>query len=377
MAQATQTGPIVVYGATGFTGKLVAEELRRREANFVIAGRNAGKLRDIAAGLGEVPFTVAPLDDPAALRALLEPAAAVIACAGPFIEHGEPVVAAAAETGTHYVDTTGEQPFMQMVFARYGKRAADNGAVLVTGMGFDYVPGDLIASLAAAGMGPLEEIVIAYWVRGFAATRGTTRSTLEIMSGGDEQWRDGGWRPSPRSVDGGRWDFGAPIGERRMLRYPAGEQITVPRHVETANVRTLLSGMMLPERLMPLVPLTMPVVGLALRTPLRRAAEALIDRMPEGPSEEDRRKARFTISCEARAVGGGSRRAKVSGPDVYGLTAVTTVEGALRAADPGFDRSGALAPAQAFDPASFLDSLAGFGVSYEVEAAPQPVAAAR
>jgi hypothetical protein len=196
------------------------------------------------------------------------------------------------------------------------------------------------------------------------------------MSGGDEQWRDGAWRAGPRSPDGGRWDFGPPIGEQRMLRYPAGEQITVPRHVETANVRTLLTGMMLPQRLMPLVPLTMPVVGLALRTPLRRAAGALIDRMPEGPSEEERRKARFTISCEAKPASGGSRRASVSGPDVYGLTAVTTVEGALRAADPSFDRSGALAPAQAFDPASFLDSLASFGVSYEVEAAPQPAAAA-
>jgi short subunit dehydrogenase-like uncharacterized protein len=375
MAEATQTGPIVVYGATGFTGKLVAAELQRRGADFTIAGRSAEKLRPLAARLGEVPFTAAPLDDPAALRALLEPAAAVIACAGPFAEHGEPVLAAAADTGTHYVDTTGEQPFMKMVFDAYGDRAARNGAALVTGMGFDYVPGDLIASLAAEGMGPLEEIVIAYWVRGFSATRGTTRSTLGIMAGDDEVWRDGAWRPGPRSADGGRWDFGAPIGEQRTLRYPAGEQITVPRHVETANVRTMLSGMMLPQRLMPLVPLTMPVLGLALRTPLRQVAGALIDRMPEGPSDEDRRKARFTVCAEARAAGGTRRRASVSGPDVYGLTAVTTVEGALRAAAPGFDRSGALAPAQAFEPASFLDSLAGFGVTYEVEAAPQPAAA--
>ncbi len=373
MAEATQTGPIVVYGATGFTGKLVAAELRRRGADFALAGRSAEKLRPLAAELGEVPFTAASLDDPAGLRALLEPAAAVIACAGPFVEHGEPVLAAATETGTHYIDTTGEQPFMKMVFDAYGDRAAQNGAALVTGMGFDYVPGDLIASLVAAGMGPLEEIVIAYAVRGFSATRGTTRSALGIMAGDDEVWRDGALRPAPRSADGGRWDFGAPIGERRMLRYPSGEQITVPRHVETAKVRTLLSGL-LPQRLMPLVPLTMPVLGLALRSPLRNAAGALIDRMPEGPSDEERRNAHFTICAEARAAG-GSRRASVSGPDVYGLTAATTVEGALRATDPGFDRSGALAPAQAFDPASFLDSLAGFGVAYEVEAAPQPAAA--
>ena len=374
MAEATQTGPVVVYGATGFTGKLVAAELKRRGADFTIAGRSAEKLRPLAAELGEVPFTVAPLDDEAALRRLLEPAAAVIACAGPFIHHGEPVLAAAATTGTHYLDTTGEQPFMKMVFDAYGDRAERSGAALVTGMGFDYVPGDLIAALVAEGMGPLEEIVIAYRVSGFSATRGTMRSALEMMGGGDEQWRDGAWRPAPRSPDGGRWDFGPPIGERRMLRYPAGEQITVPRHVETANVRTLLSGMVLPERLMPLLPVTMPVLGMALRTPLRRATGPIIDRMPEGPSAEDRRRAHFTISAEAKGAG-RSRRAAVSGPDVYGLTAATTVEGALRAADPGFDRSGALAPAQAFEPASFLDALAGFGVTYEVDAAGQPAAA--
>jgi short subunit dehydrogenase-like uncharacterized protein len=376
MAAATQKGPIAVYGATGYTGKLVAEELKRRDADFVIAGRSAEKLQALAAQLGGVPTQAASLDDPAALRELLEPCAAVIACAGPFAVHGEPVLAAATETGTHYLDTTGEQPFMKMVFDRYGPAAAGKGVALIPAMGFDYVPGDLIASLTAEGMGPLDEIVIAYAVRGFAPTRGTASSTLEIMRGGDVEWRDGRWQPAPKQTDGGRWSFPAPIGEQRTLRYPAGEQITVPQHIETARVRTLLSGMMLPARLMPLVPLTMPLVGLAMRTPIKRAANAMIGRMPEGPSESDRHACRFLIVAEARA-GSRVRGGTVSGPDVYGLTARTTVEGALLAADPAFDRNGALAPAQAFDPASFLDSLADFGVDYEVEPLPEPVAAAR
>jgi short subunit dehydrogenase-like uncharacterized protein len=376
MTDPTQKGPIVVYGASGYTGRLVAEELRRRGADFRIAGRSASKLEQLSARLGGVDFTAASLDQPAALRALLEPCAAVIACAGPFTVHGEPLLAAAAETGTHYLDTTGEQPFIKLVFDRYGAMAAANGAALVSGMGFDYVPGDLIASLTAADMGPLDEIVIAYAVRGFAPTRGTSSSALEMMRGGDLEWRQGRWQPAPRSPDGGSWRFPAPIGERRMLRYPAGEQVTVPQHVETARVRTLLSGMMLPPRLMPLLPLTMPAVGLAMRSPLRRLASAVISRMPEGPSEDDRRKSRFTIVCEASA-GSRKRRGSVSGPDLYGLTARTIVEGALQAADPSFERSGALAPAQAFEPAAFLDSLADFGVDYDVEPLPEPVAAAR
>lgn len=376
MNSVQQSGPIAVYGATGFTGKLVSQELRRRGADFIVAGRNQAKLDALAAELGGVPASAASLDDPAALRALLEPCAAVIACAGPFTEYGEPVVAAAVDAGTHYIDTTGEQPFMEMVFGEYGQRATRNGAALVTGMGFDYAPGDLLASLVAAGMGPLEEIVLAYSVAGFGATRGTALSALGIIGGDSAIWSDGRRQQAPRNADGGDWDFPAPVGRRRTLRYPSGEQLTVPMHVETDSVRTLLNGMMIPARLAPLSGLAMPALGLALRTPLRSAAGALIRRMPEGPSDEDRGRTRFMVCCEARA-GSRSRRGVTTGTDVYGITAVTTSHAALLAAAPDFDRTGALAPAQAFDPADFFNALEDFGVEVDVEPLPEPVTASR
>jgi short subunit dehydrogenase-like uncharacterized protein len=371
---ATQSGPIAVYGATGYTGNLVARELRRRGIDFLIAGRNRAKLEALSAQLGGARSRVASLDDAAALREMLESCAAVIGCAGPFTLHGEPLVSAAAEVGTHYIDTTGEQGFMKMVFDRYGERAAQSGAALLPAMGFDYAPGDLLAARTAEGMGPLDEIVIAYCVRGFRATRGTALSTIEILSGGDLVWHGGGWRRGPSSADGGRWRFPEPIGEQRTLRYPAGEQITVPRHLETEQVRTLLSGMMVPPALGPILSLTMPLLGLTLRTPLRDAAEALIRRLPEGPDEASRAKTRFLISCEARA-GSRARRGAVTGGDPYGLTAAITVEAALRCTQPSFERSGALAPAQAFEPQAFLDSLSEFGVSTELEPLPEAAAA--
>ncbi|HET8861676.1 MAG TPA: saccharopine dehydrogenase NADP-binding domain-containing protein [Solirubrobacterales bacterium] len=369
-----EAGPIAVYGATGFTGGLIARELRRLGADLLIAGRDARKLETLSEELGGVPFTPVSVDDPAGLRELLKPCSVVVACAGPFGLHGEPVVEAAVDTGTHYLDTTGEQGFMRMVFERYGERAAESGAALVSGMGFDYLPGDLIASLTAAEMGPLEEIVVAYCVHGFAPTHGTALSGLEIMRGGDVVWAGGDWRPAPRSANGGRWRFPDPLGELRMLRYPAGEQITVPRHVETARVRTLLNGMVVPPPLMPVATAASPLLGLAMRTPLRRAMGAAIRRLPAAPSEADRKKARFTISCEARGES-GARRGTVRGGDVYGLTAVSLAHGALLCADPAHDRKGALAPAQAFDPTSFFAALADFGVSIEVE--PLPTSADR
>ncbi|HKH15558.1 MAG TPA: saccharopine dehydrogenase NADP-binding domain-containing protein [Solirubrobacterales bacterium] len=369
-AEATQAGPIAVYGATGFTGRLVAAELRRRGAQMVLSGRNPAKLEILAEEIGgDVDTRPARLDDPATLRDLLEPCAAVISCAGPFRLHGEPVLAAAIEAGTHYLDTTGEQPFMRTVFERYGEDAERAGVALVTAMGFDYVPGDMIASLTA-GSGPVEEVVLAYWVKGFGPTRGTALSALGMLAGGDVEWRDGELVAASQRVGRGTWDFGEPIGSQRMVRYPAGEHITVPRHVRTTRVTTVLSASTAVPVPGAAASLVMAPFQLALRTPVRRALEALVPRLPEGPSEESRRKSRFVIECEVRGAGGRTR-GTVTGSDPYGLTARTTVEGALRCAATGYERRGALAPSQAFNPADFLDSLGSAGVEYETPRGPR------
>src|SRR3954449_675691 len=215
--EAAQTGPIAVYAATGYTGRLVAAELRRRGAEFVLAGRNPAKLEILAEELGDgVETRAARLDDEAKLGELLEPCAAVIACAGPFRLHGEPVLAAAVDARTHYLDTTGEQPFMRTVFEDYGPRAERAGVALVTAMGFDYAPGDMIGSLTAEGMGPLDELVLAYAVSDFGATRGTAMSALDTLAGGDVEWRDGELVPASQSVGRGSWDFPEPVGRQRM-----------------------------------------------------------------------------------------------------------------------------------------------------------------
>jgi short subunit dehydrogenase-like uncharacterized protein len=362
-----QKGPIAVYGATGYTGRLVAAELARRGADFVLAGRSQAKLEIVAEDAGGSRIAVAALDDEQALRALLEPCAAVISCAGPFVLYGEPVVRAAIETATHYIDTTGEQPFMRTVFDHHGPAAERSGAALVPASGFDYLPGDMIAALTAEGMGALDEITLAYSTRGFGASRGTALSAVGMLSGGDVEWRDGALAPASQSVARGSFDFPDPVGRQRMVRYPAGEHITVPRHVETRNLRTTLTAatIMPHPRLSALAGLMTPL-QLFLRTPARRLVEAGARRLPEGPSPEDRRRARFVIVCEARQAE-RLRRGVVSGSDVYGLTAVTTAEAALACAAPAFAGAGALAPSQAFEPRSFLDSLSRAGLSYETD----------
>jgi short subunit dehydrogenase-like uncharacterized protein len=364
------TGLIAVYGATGYTGRLVAAELLRRGAEAVLVGRNPAKLEIVAEDLGGGFETrVAPLDDAPAMREALEPCAAVISCAGPFAEHGEPVLTAALAAGTHYLDTTGEQRYMRRVFDELGTEGKGAGIAVVPAMGFDYAPGDLLAAVTAAPIEPLDELVVAYAVRGFGASRGTLRSALGVLAGGDVEWRDGQLAAASRTRSAGSFEFGEPIGRQRMIRYPAGEHLTVPRHVQTHRVRTLLTvATVLPfARLFaPVTPLLMPALGLLIRTPAKLAIEMVIGRLPEGPTPEDRRGARFTVVCEATA-GAKRRRGVIHGADLYGMTARTAVEGALRCAAPGFDRAGALAPSQAFEPREFLSAV---GLEPDVLAVP-------
>jgi short subunit dehydrogenase-like uncharacterized protein len=368
-----ERGPIAVYGATGYTGRLVAAELANAGANLVISGRNRRKLDALAAEIdGEVTVKEATLEDAISLRALLADCSVVADCAGPFVHYGEPVLSAAVETGTHYLDTTGEQTYMKTVFERYGPGAAEAGVAVIPAMGFDYVPGDLIASLTADGMGELDEISVNYSWQGFTPSQGTARSALEILSGGGIEWRNGRWM-NGRQGSAGQYEFPPPVGPQRMIHYPSGEQITVPRHIRTREVRTTMNiSAFGPERLAPLSAALVRPTGLVLRTPLKRLANAVISRLPEGPTPAQRERMRWMIACEARR-GEVVRRGVISGKDVYGLTAAAIRQGALIAARRGFDARGALAPSQAFDPKEFLSGLDRFEVRWSVEGVESPL----
>jgi len=367
-------GPIAVYGASGYTGRLVAHELARRGFEFVLSGRNAERLRRVAHEVGrDVPVRAAEIDDRDGLRHALGDCAAVINCAGPFVRFGEPVVRAAVETGTHYVDTTGEQPFMQLVAERYDDPARAAEIAVVCAMGFDYVPGDMISALAGRGHEPLDELVVAYSVRGSGVTRGTLRSTLEVLKGGDLTYEEGTWRPAGRGPVRASFPFPEPLGRQAVVKYPSGEIVTVPRHLRTRKVTSLITASTVAPLpgLAPLLPVTMPAISLSLRTPLRAALSVAIGHLPEGPSEEDRERAEFTIVAVACGEDGTTGRGVVRGTDLYGLTAVSAVHGASLMAGEGYDRIGALPPAAAYDPVRFLNYLGGHGVTYELDLAPE------
>jgi saccharopine dehydrogenase (NAD+, L-glutamate forming) len=177
---------IVLFGATGFTGGLTAEYLRDHapgNVSWAIAGRNREKLAALRERLGGVPALTADVDDQRSLMALAESARVVVTTVGPYIHYGEGLARACAETGTDYLDLTGEPEFVDLVYLRYHGRARATGARLVHCCGFDSIPVDLGVAFTVAQLPAGEPLHIDSYmqVRGMFSG-GTFHSALAVAT---------------------------------------------------------------------------------------------------------------------------------------------------------------------------------------------------
>ena len=142
---------LIVYGATGYTGRLIAEYLatsyRGDDApSWAIAGRSTDKLEKVRADIGapdDLPLVKADAAEPASLRSMCERAAVIITTVGPYQLHGAELVAACAATGTGYVDLCGEPAWMRRMIDAHHEEAQRTGARIVFSCGFDSIPFDL------------------------------------------------------------------------------------------------------------------------------------------------------------------------------------------------------------------------------------------
>lgn len=138
---------IIVYGASGFTGRLVAENIQRTygdQVKWAMAGRDQAKLEGIKAEIGaNVPVIVVNARDSAALQSMAARTKVVLTTVGPYQLYGEPLLAACVKAGTDYVDLCGEPNWMAAMIAKYGDAAKASGARIVFSCGFDSIPFDL------------------------------------------------------------------------------------------------------------------------------------------------------------------------------------------------------------------------------------------
>jgi short subunit dehydrogenase-like uncharacterized protein len=183
---------IVLYGATGFVGKLTAEYLARSAGNarIALAGRSPERLRAVIDTLGESaqtwPILTADASSPSTLDEMAARSRVVITTVGPYTRYGLPLVAACAAAGTDYADLTGEPPFVRESIDLYHKQAADTGARIVHACGFDSIPSDLTvyALYRAAredGAGELGETNFVVRSLSGGISGGTIATLLEIL----------------------------------------------------------------------------------------------------------------------------------------------------------------------------------------------------
>jgi short subunit dehydrogenase-like uncharacterized protein len=321
--------PILVYGAYGYTGELVAREAVARGLVPILAGRREAPLARLANSLG-LEHRAFALEDPAAVDRGLAGIAAVLHCAGPFVHTARPMAEGCLRARAHYLDITGELPAFAAIEA-LGPAAQAAGVVLLPGAGYDVVPTDCLAAHLARRLPGAERLRLG--VAGLARpSRGTTRTVLEQLSVG--------WTP-PRGVPGTRAiDFGR--GPTPCALVPWGDVFTAPRTTGIADVAVYMPAGGA-QRLLPVVaPL------LRLRFVRALAIRAATGGLP-GPTEDERARGRSAQWGEASDRAGARVEARQGTVEPYRFTALAMVELARRVlageASPGFRT-----PAGAFGP---------------------------
>ncbi|MEH1167128.1 saccharopine dehydrogenase NADP-binding domain-containing protein [Micromonospora sp. CPCC 205539] len=386
---AERTYDVVLFGATGFTGGLTAEYLARHappELRWALAGRNAERLaavRDrlatIDPALAGLPLLTADVTDADSLSAVAESARVVASTVGPYIHHGEPLVAACARAGTDYLDITGEPEFVDLMYVRHQAEATRTGARLVHACGFDSIPHDLGVWFTVKQLPADAPITVDGYVRaGGRFSAGTYHSALTAFSRSGHASRAARDRravePRPtdrrvravpgrlaRSAELGIWTVPLPTIDPQIVRRSAAAR---PEYGPDFRYRHFAAVKRLPTVLASAAGLGA-LVGLVKVPPARRW---LLGRLAsgQGPTEQQRAESWFRV----RFVGtGGGRRVftEVAGGDPgYTETAKMLGESALcLALDDLPPTAGQLTPVAAMGDA-LLDRLVRAGITFRV-----------
>jgi short subunit dehydrogenase-like uncharacterized protein len=406
---------IVLYGATGFVGKLTAQYLAAAggDARIALAGRSHDRLLEVRESLGESaqswPLITADASQPSTLNAMAAQTQVVVTTVGPYAEYGLPLVAACAAAGTDYADLTGEPTFMRESIDRHHKQAVDTGARIVHSCGFDSVPSDLtvyslhrrIADDDAGQLGDTTFVVrrMAGGLSGgtYASLTGVLRAmssdaevrrvmedpyTLttdrsaepELGAQPDYPWRRG--REIAPELDG-IWTTGfimASVNTRVVRRSNALQDWAYGRRFRYAECQSVGSSVVAPVASAVATGVGAAATAVGSRF-FHRVPETLVERiLPNpgtGPSERTRERGHYTVETYTTTTTGARYRATMSqkGDPGYKATSVLLGESGLALAldrDRLSDLRGVLTPAAAMGDA-LVARFPAAGVSLETD----------
>jgi short subunit dehydrogenase-like uncharacterized protein len=307
----------LLYGATGYTGELIAREAVQRGLRPLLAGRNATTVAALAQELG-LAWRAFALDDSAQLDSALREVPFVLHCAGPFAQTAAPMVAACLRTGRHYLDITGEIDVFEAL-ARQEEAAKAANIMLLPGVGFDVVPSDCLARHLKDRLPTATHLTLAFRGLGPGGVSHGTQATMLLNAGtGGAVRRNGIITAVPAAWKSRRMDFGS--GPKLAVSIPWGDVSTAFYSTGIPNIEVFMA---------------IPRTGVALLRASRyagwllssKAAQAfLLRRIPSGgPDATQRAQGRVALYGEATDAKGNRAAARLSGPEGYTLTVLSAL----------------------------------------------------
>jgi short subunit dehydrogenase-like uncharacterized protein len=301
------TGRIMIYGATGYTGTLIAEHAAARGLDVTIGGRDPDKVHTLAERLG-TPSAVFEATDVEAATAALRPFDVLLNVAGPFRITAEPLMLAAVQSRTHYLDTTAEFPTYALAESMDAS-AKQAGVMMMSGVGWDVVPTDSLALHTARRVTDPVHLALAIRVTG-GFSRGSLSSAATIEATGPLTRQAGTLRDASKAKP--RW-FDVGSGDEEYTLASMGDLVTAQHSTGIDDIEVYLrtdSGF--PD----------------------------LDESASGPSAEERAQGRYGAVAEVRGRDGQIARSRIDTPSGYNFTQLSSVEIAARTAagtfSPGF-----------------------------------------
>lgn len=332
---------LLIYGCNGYTGVLISRLAKKQGLEPILSGRNAEAVKKLADELS-LKYVAFDLADNNAADNALSDVKTVLHCAGPFMFTSKQMIAACLRNNCHYLDITGEIQVFEAAH-RSDEAAKKAGIMVMSGVGFDVVPTDCMALYLKEQMPDATALELALMSKGGRLSHGTAITITEGLGNPGAIRRDGritATRPgfTTREIDFGfTKKVGAeiPWGDVSTAYYTTG----IP-NIRVYNVvpKSLITSMKISNFIGPL---------LRMRW-VKDKAIAKIKAKPAGPDDKERDEAQSFVWGEVTNNSGAARRAVLTLPEGYTLTAMTAVEIAKRVMDSGFAVTGFKTPAAVF-----------------------------
>lgn len=307
----------LLYGANGYTGKLIIRECKDQGLSPVLAGRSQEKIEALARK-NNCPFEVFDLDHPDVIREKLAGHDLCVNVAGPFSKTARPLVEACLDTKTHYLDITGEIEVFEALKSM-DTAAKSAGIMLLPGVGFDVVPSDCVANYLKEKMPDAEWLELTIATRGGSISHGTMSTMVESLGEPSAVRSQGKLKRVKLAHKNKRVDFGN--FSRTAATIPWGDVSTAYTSTGIPNIEVYSAMPKRVIRMMKFQGWFNPV----LRTGLaKRLLQAWVDRNVDGPSEQQNEQGSSHVHGIVRNIE-GRQCAVYSGPEGYRLTALTTV----------------------------------------------------